>query len=146
MKLSIDLIYIILPFLLGMTTSFFCRPNANNTMNSTGKVKIPSNIFIIIWPILYLLIGISWYLSNKKLNNSNNTVNSTSNLLFWILNIFLCLWLIVYGCMNNKNLAFLILILCLMMSILCYTYVKKQIKFLLVPLIVWLIVALQISY
>lgn len=146
MKLSIDLIYIILPFLLGMTTSFFCRPNANNTMNSTGKVKIPSNIFIIIWPILYLLIGISWYLSNKKSNNSNNTVNSTSNLLFWILNIFLCLWLIIYGCMNNKNLAFLILILCLMMSILCYTYVEKQIKFLLVPLIVWLIVALQISY
>lgn len=140
MKLSIDLIYIILPFLLGMTTSFFCRPTTNNTINSTGKVKIPSNIFIIIWPILYLLIGISWYLSNKKSNNS------TSNLLFWILNIFLCLWLIVYGCMNNKSLAFLILILCLMMSILCYTYVEKQIKFLLVPLIVWLIVALQISY
>jgi translocator protein len=140
MKLSIDLIYIILPFLLGMSTSFFCRPNASNTMNSTGKVKIPSNIFIIIWPILYLLIGISWYLSYKK------SSNSTSNLLFWILNIFLCLWLIVYGCMNNQNLAFLILILCLMMSILCYTYVEKQIKFLLVPLIVWLIVALQISY
>lgn len=82
--MNIDYVYIILPLILGMVTSFFCRPS--NESNGS-KVKIPSQIFIIIWPILYLLIGYCWYLARN---------NISCNIMFWVLNILLCLWLIIY--------------------------------------------------
>ena len=143
--MNINYVYIILPLILGMVTSLFCRPsnasnasNASNVSNVSNKVKIPSEIFIIIWPILYLLIGYCWYLANK---------NKICNIMFWILNILLCLWLIIYSCLNNKNLAYLILILCLLCSILLYTCLSNDIqKYLISPLIVWLTIALIISY
>ena len=135
--MNIDYVYIVLPLILGIVTSFFCRPsNVSNVSN--GKVKIPSQIFIIIWPILYLLIGYSWYLACK---------NKSCNIMFWVLNILLCLWLIIYSCINNKNVAYLILILCLLSSILIYTCLSSNVqKYLMCPLIVWLIIALIISY
>lgn len=134
--MNLEYIYIFLPLLLGIITSLICMPNRND--NSNNKVKLPSQLFIIIWPILYLLIGYCWYLS---LNNK------TCNIMFWILNILLCLWLILYSCIKNKNIAYLILILSLLISLMIYTclYSKLQ-KFLMCPLIVWLIIALIISY
>lgn len=142
--MNIDYVYIVLPLILGMVTSFFCRPSngsngSNGSNRSNGnKVKIPSQIFIIIWPILYLLIGYCWYLAHK---------DKTCNIMFWILNILLCSWLIIYSCINNKNVAYLILILCLLSSILIYTCLSSDVqKYLMCPLIVWLIIALIISY
>uniref|UniRef100_A0A6C0LI27 Tryptophan-rich sensory protein n=1 Tax=viral metagenome TaxID=1070528 RepID=A0A6C0LI27_9ZZZZ len=137
--MNIDYVYIVLPLILGIVTSFFCRPsNVSNVSNVSNKVKIPSEIFIIIWPILYLLIGYCWYLSRK---------NKTCNIMFWILNILLCSWLIIFSCLNNKNIAYLILILCLLSSILIYTCLSSELqKYLMCPLIIWLIIALIISY
>ena len=133
--MNIDYVYIVLPLILGMLTSFFCRPS---NVSNESKVKIPSQIFIIIWPILYLLIGYCWYLARN---------NISCNIMFWVLNILLCLWLIIYSCMNNKNVAYLILILCLLCSILIYTCLSSDVqKYLMCPLIVWLIIALIISY
>lgn len=137
--MSLEYFYIVLPLILGMITSSICRPGNNQSNGSNGsKVKIPSELFIIIWPILYLLIGYCWYLVRK---------NTTCNIMFWLLNILLCAWLIIYSCIKNKNIAYLILILCLLTSILiysCLTIVTQ--KYLISPLIVWLIIALIISY
>ena len=139
--MNIDYVYIVLPLILGIVTSFFCRPsNGSNASNGSNgsKVKIPSLIFIIIWPILYLLIGYCWYLSQKK---------TKCNMMFWLLNILLCSWLIIYSCLNNKNIAYLILILSSLTSILIYTCLYSDLqKYLISPLIVWLIIALIISY
>lgn len=136
--MNIDYVYIVLPLILGMVTSFFCRPSNESNESNESKVKIPSQIFIIIWPILYLLIGYCWYLARN---------NISCNIMFWVLNILLCLWLIIYSCMNNKNVAYLILILCLLCSILIYTCLSSDVqKYLMCPLIVWLIIALIISY
>jgi tryptophan-rich sensory protein len=130
--MNIDYIYIVLPLILGIITSLFCRPS------NVSNIKIPSYIFIIIWPILYLLIGYCWYLTYK---------DKICNIMFWILNFLLCLWLIIYACMNNKNIAYFILILCLLSSILIYTCLSSEVqKYLICPLIVWLIIALIISY
>lgn len=136
--MNIDYVYIVLPLILGVVISLFCRPSNGSNVSNGSKVKIPSQIFIIIWPILYLLIGYCWYLAHK---------NKTCNIMFWVLNILLCLWLIIYSCMNNKNVAYLILILCLLSSILIYTCLSSDLqKYLMCPLIVWLIIALIISY
>ena len=134
--MNLDYIYIVLPLLIGFITSFFCRPNKNK-MN-VSKVKLPNEIFIIIWPILYLLLGYCWYLSRQ---------NVSCYIMFWIINILLSTWLIMYSCVKNKNIAYLILILCLLFSILIYNCLFSKLqKYLISPLIVWLIIALIISY
>ena len=135
-----DYSYIVLTLILGISTSLFCIPNKKqNTTNN----KLPSQLFIIIWPILYILIGMSWFLSRKDYY----TNFSGSNILFWILNIFLCLWLIIYACLNLKQVAFYILIMCLLLAFLCYTSLNSKLqKYLISPLIVWLIVAIIISF
>ena len=136
--MNVDYIYIVLPLIFGIITSLFCSPKSKNNSNSTNKIKLPSQIFIIIWPILYLLIGYCWYLSIN---------NKSCNIMFWILNLLLCSWLIIYSCLNNKIIAYLVLILSLLCSVLIYTCVTNNIqKYLISPLIVWLIIALIISY
>ena len=140
--MNLDYIYILLPLVLGVLTSLLCFPKGKK--NGKQNNKLPSQLFIIIWPILYILIGISWFLSRKE-NNYNNF--STSNILFWILNLFLCLWLIIYSCLNLKMTAFYILLTCLLLAFLCYTSINSKLpKYLILPLIVWLIVATIISF
>ena len=127
--MNINIIYILIPLILGMGTSLICRPSSNDNN------KISKYTFIIIWPLLYILIGLSWY----------NNISCSA--LFWLLNILLCSWLIVYSCINNKMAAFYILLLSLVNTIMCYTCVKDNLsKYYLSPLIVWLIVATIISY
>lgn len=136
--MNLDYIYIFLPITLGLITAGFCSPKSSNQLSNNVNIKIPNELFMIIWPVLYILIGFSWYLSKN---------DNMSNLLYLILNILLCSWLIIYSCFNNKNLAFYILLLCLLFSIICYTSSNNKIaKMFMCPLIVWLIVATIISY
>jgi tryptophan-rich sensory protein len=136
--MNLNYVYIILPLVLGTIVSLICRPSKGSN-TSLSKIKLPSILFYIIWPILYLLIGYCWYLSIQKNNNCT--------ILFWILNILLCSWLIIYSCLNNKNIAYLVLILCLLFSFLIYTCLETKLqKYLISPLIIWLIIALIISY
>ena len=46
-------ILLFLPIILGYLTNFFC----NYSMLENQNEIIPKWVFIIIWPILYLLIG-----------------------------------------------------------------------------------------
>ena len=56
---SLKYIPIILPTIIGYTASFFCK-----TSKDAGKnvyFRPDSKVFGIVWPILYLLIGLSWF-------------------------------------------------------------------------------------
>ena len=122
-----DLIYLLLPLISGYITSFFCSPN--NKSGSSVKFRPPSWIFGIVWPILYLLIGLAW-------------VNSKQQSLYFILLIlFLCLWLVIYSCKNNKKYGIYILFLSLLSSLFIYTNVNNFSKNLISPLIIWLLFA-----
>jgi tryptophan-rich sensory protein len=135
--MNLDYIYILLPLIFGILTTLFCFPK------SKSQNKLPSELFIIVWPILYILIGVSWFLSRKNLNGNNFSI---SNILFWILNLCLCLWLIMSSCLNYKMTATYILFICLLLAFLCYTSLEmKTEKYLISPLIIWLIVAVIIS-
>ena len=133
-----DLIYIFLPLIMGYTTTFFCNPGSKRSSNSNSfiKYKPPREVFLIVWPILYILIGLAW-------NNSKGI--SINNYLFILLNILLCSWIIVYSCLNNKKSAFIILLLSILVSIICFLYSNVVSKYLLSPLIIWLCFASLIS-
>jgi len=122
-----DIIYLLLPLISGYITSFFCSPN--NKSGLSVKFRPPSWVFGIIWPILYLLIGLAWVNSKEQ------------TLYFLFLIIFLCLWLIIYNCKDNKKNAVYILFLSLLSSFFIYTNVNNFSKNLITPLIIWLLFA-----
>ena len=103
------------------------------------KFQPPSYVFGIVWPILLLLIGSSWFLNYKKTNY------------YIILTILLSSWMIIYS--YSKFYALINIIITLLFII--YTinktqnYYFKKLKtssLLLIPLFLWLLFAAYLNY
>ena len=122
-----DYIYLFLPLVSGYTVSAFCAPTKSAASNI--KFRPPSWIFGIVWPILYILIGLAWINSKEY------------SLYFFTLIILLNLWLITYVCQKNKIGGIYILLLSLLTTLLIYTSVEKFSKYLISPLFIWLLFA-----
>ena len=126
-----DLFYVLFPIISGYITIYFC-PMSNKKVKKLN-FRPPSYVFGIIWPILYLLLGVAW-LKSKEFS-----------LWYLLLSLILCLWLIVYSCKNNKHLALAIILISIGLVLVCYTVSKQISKLLLIPLLVWLSFASLLS-
>ena len=134
-----NLLYIFGPLLLGGLVGLL----TNNSMEYNTLIKPPfsppNNTFPIVWSILYLLIGISYYLFRKDNERSNlyilNLVfNFTWPFFFFTFKwyFFSLLWILIL----DISLVFLIK----------EFYNKKRISaYLLIPYLVWLIIATYLN-
>lgn len=132
-----DYLLIFLPMILGYGTSLFCSPTSNS--GSIVRFTPPGWVFGIVWPILYLMIGIAW--SNSKQQMS----------LFVILMLLLNGWLLIYGCLKQRILALYTIFLAIMCTLYIIVSVKLESKYLMIPLFMWLnfaglISAFEIQY
>jgi len=95
----------------------------------------PGYVFSIVWPILLILLGISWY---KKRN-----LGILINLSYIILTLLLSLWLILYDL--NKIFGLIDIIISLFITIFLFVFKIQDFKIIenltLIPLIFWLIFA-----
>ena len=126
-----DYFYLLLPIISGYTVSAFCSPGRD--AGASVKFRPPGWVFAVVWPILYLLIGLAW------INSKNYTIY------FIVLNILLNLWLVFYGCQKNKLAGVYILLCSLLCTFLIYTAVDKYSKYLIIPLMIWLLFALLLN-
>lgn len=126
-----DLFCILFPIISGYATVYFC-PIKKNSANNV-KFRPPAFVFAIVWPILYLMLGYAWLISKKY------------SLIYFLLTISLCFWIIVYACQKNKKLAIFLLLFSIFLAFTCYTLSLKFSKLLLLPLIVWLNFALLLN-
>lgn len=94
----------------------------------------PGYVFAIVWPILLILLGISWVLSLK------NKIDRTVNILYIALVILLGSWSFFFTLNKLAGLIVIILSLCGTISITCENIKlnKKPSGYLLIPLIGWL--------
>jgi len=119
----------------GFVVSKFCKMEKSGI---TVKFRPPGYVFGIVWPILYILLGLSWI-------NSNPSSNKIIELLYFVLSSLLAYWIVVYACQKNKrNAVFIMLAIILNIGILMVQIPKKS-KLYLVPLGIWLLFALLIS-
>ena len=123
---------IIIPSLLGYGTAMFCKVKNNSGL--VVSIRPSPIVFSIVWPLLYLMLGLSWYYSRK-----NKTL--LSDIFYGILVFLLSFWIIIYSCKNKKIFAVYILILSIIFSLLAYTVGDLTSKLLIVPLIGWLLFA-----
>lgn len=128
-------ITILLPSIFGYGMAMFCK--VGKSSGDIVSFRPPPAVFSIVWILLYIMLGFSWYFS---LNNNLND-NTTVSIFYLSLNLFLCMWIYVYSCKNDKKTGIYILILCIIFSLFCYTIGNLTSKLLIVPLIGWLLLA-----
>lgn len=135
---------IFLPLIIGLSIGFLFRPNEWYLKINKPWFVPPPIVFQIMWPILYILIGISLYYGIYD-----------KEYIYWIIPIFhlFCNFLfspIMFG-MNNLLggflITFLTLITAIMMSIQFFITDKTFISiYVLIPYLIWLIFATILAY
>ena len=129
--------YIFIPIIcIYITAHFFPIKDYNQ---KKIKFQPPAYIFGIVWPILLLLIGSSWFINYKQTNY------------YIILTALLSSWMIIYT--YSKLFAFINIIITLLfitylINITQQYYLKKFkiSSLLLIPLFLWLLFAAYLNY
>lgn len=131
-----DILLFLLPMISGYLTSYFC-PVGDST-GSNVPARPDPYVFMIVWPILYILIGISWVNATKEIENDVTTIH----IMYGFLIVLLCLWTYFYGCAKNKKYALYTILLSLLALSIIMLYSPT---YLLLPLAVWLLFATMLN-
>lgn len=132
-----DIVLFFLPMVTGYVSSYLCPIGSNAGI--VVNARPPSCVFMIIWPILYILLGLSWVNANN--NHKNNKL--IVNILYGLLTLCLSSWTYFYGCESNKLLALYTLPVSILLILIILLYNPT---FLLLPLLVWLFFAMMINF
>lgn len=123
---------------MGYASALICKVNKDS--GKIVKFRPTPIVFSIVWPILYLLLGISWFLARKQPNSI------LVDAMYLSLNLILCLWLYVYSCRKDKKNAIYVIVLSIIFAMFCYTLCEDVLgKLAIVPLIGWLYLATLIN-
>lgn len=132
---NIKMLIIILPLIIGFIIGQLSKPGAWYFKLNKPKLTPPSYIFGIAWAILYILIGISYYLALKD-----------RSIGYWIIPIIHLLLNYAYTplifmykrLLESAILTTFILITAIIVMILFYNYGNIISTILLIPYIIWL--------
>jgi translocator protein len=136
-----NVFFLLLPSLTGYIASFNCKVGHN--AGEKILARPPSWVFGVVWPILYLLLGVVWLI----LRNNNN--KQTIDILMSLNLLLLVSWIVVYGCMNKKRIALYILLGILVVGLMIFGDAWSQNKIagiLVTPFIAWIIFATMLNY
>jgi benzodiazapine receptor len=141
--LNFNLLIIILPVIIGFIIGQLSKPGEWYFKLNKPELTPPSYVFGIAWSILYLLIGLSYYLALK-----NKSIE------YWILPLLHLLLNYIYTplifmykrLLESAILTTLILITAIIIMILFYSYGNKISAYLLIPYILWLLFANYLAW
>jgi len=121
----------------GYLTSYFCP--IGNKAGITVNARPPSCVFMIVWPLLYILLGLSWVNANNDDDNNKLIVN----VLYGLLTLSLCMWTYFYGCEGSRTSALYTLPVSILLILIILMYSPT---YLLLPLLVWLFFAMMMNF
>lgn len=131
-----------MPLLLGTIVGFSLKNNYSYIESLNRRLIVPSFVFVLVWSVLYVLMGIWIYLYEKKYQEEK-----VIPVIFWI-SVFVNL------CFNPTlfllhNLLLSFIDVCILLGLIVFLFVKTlrnkdKFSYLLIPYILWLIVALTL--
>lgn len=142
-KLLTNIFYIFFPLLIGFLISTLITNNIDYQTLKQPPLAPPSILFPIIWSILYLLMGISYYLYKK-----NTYTDKIEVLIYYTQLLVNSLWSIIFFILK---LRFFSIIWILTLVILIYTLITlflqkyKTSAYLLIPYLIWCIFATYLT-
>ncbi|SET22253.1 TspO/MBR family protein [[Clostridium] polysaccharolyticum] len=137
-----------LPMLTGVLSSQISGMGGGQAMPYPNKPPLvpPGQVFPIVWTILYVLMGISFYLVvNAQADKKNKRVAKT---IFYIQLFFNFIWPIVFFRFVQCKLAFIIICLLLffiILNIIAFKRIHKIAGYLLIPYLIWVAFALYLN-
>lgn len=109
---------------------------------ATVPARPPSWVFGIVWPFLYIFIGIAWVI----LRDQDSYI---IDILMSLTVIGLVAWILIYGCSKNKKNALYIILLILVAALLLFGYSWSQNKYagmLITPFLGWILFATMLNF
>lgn len=140
-KVIKNIIIVIAPLIGGFLSSLLVNFKNYNIINKP-MFSPPKIAFPIVWSILYLLFGISFYLANKDFDDKKITSTAIINL---ILNYS---WTFIFFKLKMYIVSAIELVLIILSTIKFIIELYKENKtaaFLQLPYLVWLLVALYLN-
>ena len=137
-----NIFYIFFPLLVGTIVGFAISGSIDYNTLTKPPLSPPSILFPIVWSILYLLMGISYYLFKK--NNNDNTIS-----FIYYLQLFVnAMWSIIFFLWELRFLAIIwILLLDVLVILLIYLFFQKSkiSSYLNIPYFLWCLFATYLT-
>lgn len=143
MKLSQKLLYILTPLIGGSIVGLIINKSIDYNYLVNPPLSPPSYLFPIVWSILYILIGISYYIYRKNNNDDPLTIR-----LYYIQLILNYLWSIIFFTLKLRTLAVIwIIILAITIIYLMIRFYKEERAsfYLFIPYILWVLFATYLN-
>lgn len=138
-----SLFYIFFPLFIGIVVSLF----TSNFMDYSNLVKPPlsppSILFPIVWTILYLLMGISYFIIKKTNNDDINL-----DFVYYIQLYVNALWSIIFFVLKWRFISILwIILLDVLVIYMIYLFYKKVklSAYLNIPYLIWILFATYLT-
>lgn len=139
-KNTIEIIFNVgLPLILSLVVWLLTKNDISYIESLNRNIKVPSFIFPIVWSILYILMGIWFYLFKK-----DYPLDYKNQIIYWISLFVNLLFSFLLFSFKQITLSFIDVILLLIMIIYLFlvTLIRnKKYSYLLLPYILWLFVA-----
>lgn len=145
MKILKNLFYLFFPLFIGIIISIITSNSINYTVLNKPVLSPPSILFPIVWTILYLLMGISYFL----FKNSSTKNNSIISYVYYIQLFINASWSIIFFSFKSYLLAFIWIILLDIFVILLIKLFNKGNKisaYLNIPYLIWILFATYLSF
>ena len=135
---NLDKIRLFAPLVSGYAFSALC-PMTRESVEKSAELpqRPPAYAFGIVWPILYVLLGVSWVHARGDID---------TDIAHGLLTVLLCLWIIAFSCFNEKKYGMYILSFIVALTVCCMCLQKHRYKLLLTPLLAWTSLALHLNY
>lgn len=143
MKIIKNIFYLFFPLTLGIISTIITKNNIDYQTLKQPPLAPPNIIFPIVWTILYILIGLSYYLYKK-----NTNTNKTETIVYYLQLFINFTWTIIFF---TLKLRFISIIWILILTILIYTLITlfiqkyKPSAYLLIPYLIWCIFATYLN-
>ena len=134
-----NILRLLFAMILGFGINMIPRCKMTPKAGQTVKFRPPSYIFSIIWPILYILFGLSWIFAKQKMKTRQ------VDILFALQAVLLTSWIVVYSCLSNKKGGIYVLLLNILVLMIIIMLVPLKSQLMLVPLLVWILFALLLN-
>mgnify|MGYP004475566873 FL=1 len=136
----INFIYIFLPLILGSFIGLLIHDYSYYDTLSKPILAPSEIVFPIVWSIIYILMGLSYYLYRKK--------ESNVNILYYFQLVVNLLWTIIFFLLKSNILALLWIILLdvlIILNIINYYKYNKISAYLFIPYLIWSLFATYLT-
>ena len=134
--------YIFFPLIMGFIVSLIIRNSIGYSDFVKPPIAPPGFLFPIVWTILYLLMGISYYILNK------NIVPKNTKIIYYFQLFVNALWSIIFFGLKLKFFAVLwIILLVLLITLMISKFydINKTSAYLNIPYLIWCLFATYLT-